>query len=123
GTISMVLSDAANNVVPAAVTYDAATKTVTLDPSANLAMGATYTVTLGGAKDIAGNTVAPLSWSCTTEVPITAATIWSPSAVPTTTATADTRAVEVGVKFRVNTDGWITGIRFYKGTGNTGTHV
>ncbi len=32
-------------------------------------------------------------------------------------------AIEVGVKFRANQAGFITGIRFYKGSGNTGTHV
>ena len=31
--------------------------------------------------------------------------------------------VEVGVKFRSDVAGQITGIRFYKGSGNTGTHV
>ena len=34
-----------------------------------------------------------------------------------------TRAVELGVRFRANTAGFITGLRFYKGTGNTGTHI
>ena len=42
---------------------------------------------------------------------------------PATPATADSSAVEVGVKFRPSQAGYITGIRFYKGTGNTGTHV
>ena len=32
-------------------------------------------------------------------------------------------AVELGVKFRSDVAGYITGIRFYKGAGNTGTHV
>ena len=27
------------------------------------------------------------------------------------------------MKFRANRAGYVTGIRFYKGTGNTGTHV
>ena len=31
--------------------------------------------------------------------------------------------MNVGVKFRSDLAGFITGIRFYKGTGNTGTHV
>jgi len=31
--------------------------------------------------------------------------------------------IEVGVKFRVTQAGFITGVRFYKGTGNTGTHI
>ena len=37
--------------------------------------------------------------------------------------TPDTAAVELGVKFRSDVDGYVTGVRFYKGTGNTGTHV
>jgi hypothetical protein len=122
-TISMVLRDAANNVVNAAVTYDAGTRTVTLDPAANLARDATYTVTLSGAKDAAGNTMATVSWSFTTETAIVGATVWSNSATPDTLAVNDTKATEVGVKFRSSVDGYITGIRFYKGTGNTGTHV
>ena len=43
--------------------------------------------------------------------------------MPATPAAADTDAVELGVKFRAAQDGFITGIRFYKGTGNTGTHI
>ena len=35
----------------------------------------------------------------------------------------DSSAVEVGVKFRPLTDGFITGLRFYKGQGNGGVHV
>ena len=31
--------------------------------------------------------------------------------------------VELGVKFRSDTAGTITGIRFYKGAANSGTHV
>ena len=50
-------------------------------------------------------------------------TIWPASAVPAVAADPDTDAVEVGVKFRTDVDGFVTGVRFYKGTGNTGTHV
>src|SRR4029077_2708277 len=35
----------------------------------------------------------------------------------------DSGAIEVGVKFRSDTPGTVTGIRFYKGPANTGTHV
>ena len=31
--------------------------------------------------------------------------------------------LELGVKFRANTNGYITGIRFYKGPNNGGTHI
>ncbi|WP_255436511.1 N,N-dimethylformamidase beta subunit family domain-containing protein [Tessaracoccus sp. MC1756] len=35
----------------------------------------------------------------------------------------DASATELGMKFRSDIDGYITGLRFYKTTGNTGTHV
>jgi hypothetical protein len=41
-------------------------------------------------------------------------TIWDASATP---------AVELGVKFRTDVAGYVTGIRFYKASTNTGTHV
>jgi len=42
--------------VSTAVTYDAATKTATLNPNDNLTAGATYTATITTqAKDLAGN--------------------------------------------------------------------
>ena len=44
-------------------------------------------------------------------------------ATPAIAAQPDGNAVEVGVKFRPNQAGSVTGIRFYKGSGNTGTHV
>jgi hypothetical protein len=50
-------------------------------------------------------------------------TIWAASAVPGTPAVNDTQAVEVGVKVRTDSPGFITAVRFYKGSGNTGTHV
>ena len=46
------------------------------------------------------------------------------TATPTTPSDSDTSAaLEVGVKFKADVNGTITGIRFYKGSGNTGTHV
>lgn len=49
--------------------------------------------------------------------------IWDGTATPQTASASDTRAVELGVKFRASQDGYITGVRFYKGTANGGTHV
>src|SRR5437870_4641796 len=50
-------------------------------------------------------------------------TIWSSATTPAVPAEADTNAVEVGVKLRADVAGQVTGIRFYKGSGNTGTHT
>jgi hypothetical protein len=51
------------------------------------------------------------------------ATIWSSTTIPANPSNSDGRSVELGVKFRSDVAGSITGIRFYKGAGNTGTHV
>lgn len=49
--------------------------------------------------------------------------IFSPADVPATPRTNDGNALELGVKFRSSQNGFITGIRYYKGTGTTGTHL
>jgi lysophospholipase L1-like esterase len=59
---------------------------------------------------------APTQYSCP-------CTIWPNSRIPKTKAVTTTTGRELGVKFRTEVSGTITGIRFYKGPGNTGTHV
>ena len=50
-------------------------------------------------------------------------TLFSASATPVTPAANDSSAVELGMRFTPDRDGLITGVRFYKGTGNSGTHT
>jgi hypothetical protein len=45
------------------------------------------------------------------------------SATPAQIATNDPSAVELGVRFRADANGLISGVRFYKASTNTGTHV
>jgi WD40 repeat protein len=123
------LRDASNTLVAATVTYDAATNTAKLQPGASLAYATTYTAKVkGGASgvtDLAGNPLASdVTWSFTTaNPPPCPCSIWSSSAAPANPSTNDPNAVELGVKVQSDIAGWITGIRFYKGTNNTGTHV
>jgi hypothetical protein len=59
-------------------------------------------------------------------VPLTAtavATLWPGTALPSVVDGGPDSAVELGVKFRSDVAGSITGIRFYKASANTGTHV
>ncbi len=42
--------------------------------------------------------------------------------VPKQPAVDEASAVELGIRFTPRTDGYVTGVRFYKGAGNTGTH-
>jgi hypothetical protein len=44
-------------------------------------------------------------------------------ATPATVDAGDLNAVEVGVKFKTDFGGSVTGIRFYKAAANTGTHI
>jgi uncharacterized protein DUF4082/Big-like domain-containing protein/purple acid phosphatase-like protein/type IX secretion system substrate protein len=50
-------------------------------------------------------------------------TIFKPGDTPVTRRTNDGTPLEVGVKFRSSQNGFITGIRYYKGAGATGTHL
>jgi hypothetical protein len=48
---------------------------------------------------------------------------WYRSTVPTVTAKDDTAAVELGIRFQPKRDGYLTALRFYKGSGNNGPHT
>lgn len=123
------LKDSASNTVNAAVSYNSTTKVATLDPTANLSYSSVYTATVkggpSGVKDIAGNALAAdYSWSFTTvSGPVCPCSIWSNAAAPTLTNLNDGQPIESGVKFQADINGFITGIRFYKGSGDTGTHT
>jgi len=130
------LRDASNGLVSAAVSYDATSRVATLTPGSALAAGATYTATVKGgatdprAKDLAGNAlVSSLTWSFTTAAGTTTGcsgnttSIWPGNPTPSIITDSDASSVELGVKFRSDVNGLICGIRFYKGSANTGTHI
>src|SRR5262249_19239600 len=124
GTIAFVLKNAAGATVPATVSYDAASWTATLTPNAPLNPTSVYTVAVSGVRDASGNLIAgPVSWSFTTASPVSGVGIWDNTTTPASASWNDSSSLEVGVKFRSNAAGYITGLRFYKGSGNTGTHV
>jgi hypothetical protein len=49
--------------------------------------------------------------------------LWSSTAVPSTLSIDDPNAVELGMQFTTSVNGFITGVRFYKGASNTGVHL
>jgi len=124
-TITFRLSNPSGPVA-ATVNYDAATRTARLTPTAVLQAGTTYTANLSGATDASGNMMDPLTWTFTTVAPSTnncPCTIWPDTATPAGGADSDTSAVELGVKFRTDQDGYVSGIRYYRPPESTGTHV
>ncbi len=73
------------------------------DDSANIGAVATVPVTVGAR-----------SCPCS---------LWGSGATPAVAADPDNTPNEMGVKFRSEVAGQVTALRFYKGPGNTGTHV
>ncbi|MEU0881545.1 DUF4082 domain-containing protein [Lentzea sp. NPDC005914] len=127
-TINMTMKNAANQAVTGSVAYDAANKIATFTPTAALAGNTTYTTSVTGAKDTAGNTMAgTTSWSFTTQKPanpgVCPCSVWDESATPQTVTVNDAGAVELGMRFRSDVSGNVTGVRFYKGPQNTGAHT
>jgi len=49
--------------------------------------------------------------------------LWPNSSAPDVPQVSNTSSVTVGLKFYSDTAGYVTGVRFYKGASNTGTHV
>jgi methionine-rich copper-binding protein CopC len=84
---SFTLRNAAGTTIAGAVNYNTTTRVASLDPTATLAAGSTYTATLSGGptavRDVAGNALANTTWSFTT----------TPAANPAPTVTTRTPAV------------------------------
>jgi hypothetical protein len=121
-TFTLTAPDGAS--VPAIVTYSAATGSATLTPLASLAPSTNYTATIAGINDLAGNPIAvPRVWSFTTQAVSCPCSLWSTITVPGNPASGDSSSLELGMKFQPDVDGQILGIRFYKGSGNGGTHI
>ena len=134
-TSTFQLIDASNNVVGASISYNSTTFTAVLQPTSPLNGLATYTAVVRGGttdprvKDVSGNALpSTVSWLFTTATPpppppSCPCSIWRSTNAPTVADSGESASLEVGVKFRADSDGLITGIRFYKSVANTGTHI
>ena len=126
-TSNFELRGATGTLMAAVVSYGGG-HTATLTPNSPLQNGATYTATVkggsSGVKDMFGNALsADFTWSFNTiAAPTCPCSIWNNATTPAVASKSDPNAVEVGLKFQSDINGYITGIRFYKGA-NTGTHT
>ena len=116
--------------IAAGVTYNSTNKTVTITPAAALSNSKIYTISIlggtSGVQDVAGNALAQTVTSTFTTAAATAtppSSLWSNSTTPGTVDVGEAAAVNLGVKFTANTNGLITGLRFYKSAANTGVHT
>ncbi len=99
---------------PTGLTLTGSTGVISGTPTATGTFNFTVRVTAANGQSV----TKPLSLVVGTVV-----TLWSSTTVPGVVSAGDSNAVELGVKFRSTVSGTITGIRFYKGSTNTGTHV
>ncbi len=126
GSIAIELRDALDAIVGGASNYNTVDQTITFTPATALSGSATYTATILAGSDNLGNPMdAPFTWSFTTAgAPgSTPTSIWTSANVPMTASATDWNAIELGVKFKSEVDGLVTGVRFYKGATNVGTHL
>jgi hypothetical protein len=98
-------------------------RTLTFSPSASLPASGTITATLTGVTSTEGASLGTQSWSFQTEAGATALSSLLAGGVPANDAVSDGQAIELGMAFTPTASGAVTGIRFYKGASNTGTHT
>jgi hypothetical protein len=126
-TNTFELRNAGNVLIPSTVSYNAGSQMATLLASSALAVNQTYTARVigggSGVKDAATNALASnYTWNFTTTANA-ATNIFGPGTPTGTLSVTETNPLTLGVKFRSAAAGFIRGIRFYKGTNNTGVHI
>jgi glucose/arabinose dehydrogenase len=101
----------ASGALPPGLSLGGSTGAITGTPTAAGTASVTVQVTAGGQSTTRTLTLA------------VARSLWTRAKVPSQGDAGPDSPVELGVKFRASLPGVVTGLRFYKGSGNTGTHV
>ncbi|MGY4468061.1 VCBS repeat-containing protein [Bradyrhizobium sp. LB9.1b] len=101
------------------VSYNAQNQTVTFTPTNGYAGIASFTYTITDTSGQSGSGQVSLK----VDYLVSAQSLFGTNDAPGVANSGDTSPVEVGVKFTASVNGTITGLRFYKGSLNTGAHV
>ncbi|WP_046864563.1 DUF4082 domain-containing protein [Microvirga massiliensis] len=94
---------------------------VTFTPAMNYVGSAGFQYSISDGRG--GTSTATVSVNVTDPGTTTTAGLFSPNATPTIITDPERSALELGVRFSSSAAGEITGIEFYKGPQNTGTHI
>jgi hypothetical protein len=127
-SLSVTLTGPGGAAVAGTRTYDATTRTVRFTPSSPLAWATTYTATVAAVVQYGNQTTTGRTWSFTTARPtstvgVCPCGIFDDVTQPASIASGDKVPVTLGMRFSTNRAGTVTGVRFYKGPDNTGTHT
>ena len=124
GSTTLTLTDSSGDTVTGSMALDTSGTVLTFTPSSALTAGTTYTVSVSATSTTGVSMSSPDTWQFVaagaTQCPCT---LFESDATPANSSANDSSSVTLGVQFTPDTDGWITGVRFYKGAGNTGTHI
>ena len=108
-----------SNASNGSVSYNSQNQTVTFTPTAGYAGAASFTYTITDTSGQSGSGQVSLK----VNYPASAQSLFGTNDAPSVPNSGDTSPVEVGVKFTASVNGTITGLRFYKGSLNTGPHI
>ena len=100
------------------VTYNSSNQSIAFVPTTNYVGPASFSYTITDGQGTASANV-----SLNVNNSISAQSLFGTASTPSIVTENDLNAVELGVKFSSSVSGNITGIRFYKGPLNTGTHI
>lgn len=108
-----------SNAVNGSATFDAQANTITFIPTTGYTGSAAFNYAISDGHG--GTASAGVTLNVTD--PTAVVSLFSASSTPSTVTVSDPQAVELGFKFQASDNGDVTGIRFYKGASNTGTHM
>jgi hypothetical protein len=100
------------------VSYDSQSETVTFTPTTGYVGTASFTYDISDGHSTATGTV-----ELVVLPPASSAGLFAYSDTPANLTDPDTSSVNLGVTFTSSQSGTIAGMKFYKGTGDNGTHV
>ena len=127
-SVSLAVKDQNGAAAAGTMSYNDSTRTATFTPTSALNGFVVYTATLAGTDSNGAPVASGGSWSFTTVKPAAAdgvcpCSLFDDGTVPGILQDSDISAVTLGVKFTALKNGSVTGVKFYKGPNNTGSHV
>ncbi|RYH68020.1 MAG: DUF4082 domain-containing protein [Alcaligenaceae bacterium] len=108
-----------SSAVNGSAVFDAQTNTITFTPTAGYVGSATFNYAISDGHGGTANAGVTLNVTD----PAATVSLFNANSAPSMISVNDPNPVELGLKFRASENGDMTGIRFYKGALNTGTHT
>lgn len=108
-----------SGAVNGTVSFDGQTNTISFTPSTGYTGPASFNYSISDGQGGASNA----NVSLTVTPPITTVSLFSSSDAPTNLSDSDTAQVNLGVRFVSSIAGTVTGIRYYRGANDLGTHI